>query len=152
MRRAFVLPVSAAVVGALLAIGVSAIDRSFDRSHDRVHVIRTVDEVDFAEIDIDIDLSEVEEQIAEAMEMVEEIQIDTEVRVQKDMLREVREQLRTELRFNADAREMTEAEQERLREAMEQLEEELPAMMGIAELVEGLTREDGSAHKRPSRN
>jgi chromosome segregation ATPase len=150
MRRAFVLPVSAAVVGALLAIGVSAIDRSFDRSHDRVHVIRTVDEVDFAEIDID--LSEVEEQIAEAMELVEEIQIDTEVRVQKDMLREVREQLRTELRFNADAREMTEAEQERLREAMEQLEEELPAMMGIAELVEGLTREDGSAHKRPSRN
>lgn len=150
MRRAFVLPVSAAVVGALLAIGVSAIDRSFDRSHDRVHVIHAVEQAEFAEIDID--LSEVEEQIAEAMELVEEIQIDTEVRVQKDMLREVREQLRTELRFNADAREMTEAEQERLREAMEQLEEELPAMEGIAELVEGLTREDGSAHKRPSRN
>lgn len=150
MRRAFVLPVSAAVVGALLAIGVSAIDRSFDSSHDRIHVIRTVDRTDSREVDID--LSEVEAQVAEAMKMVEEIQIDTEVRVQKDVLREVREQLRTELRFNAEAREMTEEEQERLHEAMEQLEEQLPAMEGIAEMVEGLTKEDGASHKRPSRN
>jgi hypothetical protein len=150
MRRAFVLPVSAAVVGALLAIGVSAIDRSFDRSHDRVHVIRAVEHAELAELDID--LSEVEEQIAEAMEMVEDIQIDTEIRVEKEVLREVKERLRSDLRFAAEAREMTEAEEEQLREAMEQLEEQLPAMMGIAELVEGLTKDDGSAHKRPSGN
>ena len=150
MRRAFVLPVSAAVVGALLAIGVSAIDRSFDRSHDRVHVIRAVEQAELAAVDID--LSEVEEQIAEAMERVEDIPIDTEIRVEKEVLREVKERLRSDLRFAAEAREMTEAEEEQLLEAMEQLEEQLPAMMGVAELVEGLTKDDGSAHKRPSGN
>lgn len=150
MRRAFVLPVSAAVVGALLAVGVSAIDRSFDSSHDRIHVVRTVDQADFAEVDID--LSEVEEQIAEAMERVEEIQIDTQVRVQKEVVREVKEQLRSDVRFVMEAQEVTDDEQERLREAMQQLEEQLPAMMGISELVDGLTKEDGSPHKRPSNN
>lgn len=150
MRRPFVLPISAAVVGALLAIGVSAIDRSLDSPHDRTLGIRAVDQTDLA--DVDIDLSEVEAKVAEAMKMVEEIQIDTEVRVQKDVLREVREQLRTELQFNGEVRELTEDERERLHEAMEQLEEQLPAMDGIVEMVEGLTKEDGSSHRRPSKH
>jgi acyl-CoA reductase-like NAD-dependent aldehyde dehydrogenase len=140
MRRAFVLPVSAAVVGALLAIGVSAIDRSFDSSHDRIHVIRTVDRVELSEVELG--LADMEEQIAEAMEMVEEIEFESEIRVQRDVLREVREQLRSEIRAVAEV-ELREG----MEEAVEQLEETVEMQR---DLVEGLTKEDGSAHKRPS--
>ncbi len=142
MRRAFVLPVSAAVVGALLAIGVSAIDRSVDRSHVRIHEISAVERTELAEVEID--LSDVEEQIASAMASVGEIEIETDIRVEKEILREVREQLRAELGAVAELE-----RDERMQEAMEQLEEQLEAQR---ELVEGLTSEDGSAHKRPSGN
>lgn len=143
MRRALVLPVSAAVVGALLAIGVSALDRA-SPSSGQFRVV--VDRSELAEVEID--LSEVEDQIAEAMEAVERIEWETEVRIERDVLREVREQLRTELRSAVEARDLTESEQERVREAMERLEEQLPAMMELSELVDGVTKEDGSAHKR----
>ncbi|MEJ2540278.1 MAG: hypothetical protein P8188_09940 [Gemmatimonadota bacterium] len=135
MRRALVLPVSAAVVGALLALGISALDRP----HSSVHVIRAVE---IGDIDM-----EVEAEIAEAMEQVERIEVRQEVRVDEEFLRQVRQKVRRELRAAMEAEELTEAERRQIREAMEQLEEQLPGMMGVAGLVEGLTREDGSAHK-----
>jgi hypothetical protein len=150
MRRALVLPVSAAVVGALLAIGVSALDRSVDRSHDRVHVIRSVDRAELAEVEVD--LSEVEKQIAEAMERVERIEVDTEIRLEGEFLREVGEKVRRELRASLVDEELTPTEQEQLLAALEQLEEQLPTMMGLPELVDGLTKDDGAAHERSGGN
>jgi hypothetical protein len=150
MRRAFVLPVSAAVIGALLAVGVAALDGAFDRFHHRVQVVHVADHVDAGELEID--LSEVERQIADAMEMVEQVEIDTEIRFEKEILRDVREQLRGDLDFAVEARELSEAEEERLREALEQIEEQLPMAMGLSGIAEGITREDGAAHKRAPRN
>jgi hypothetical protein len=72
MRRALALPVSAAVTGALLAIGVSLLGRSFESSHDQIHVV--VERAELAEVQVD--LAEVERQVAEAIARMGEIQID----------------------------------------------------------------------------
>lgn len=150
MRRPFVLPISAAVVGALLAIGVAALDRADDGPYARVHVVRTIDQADLDAVELEF--AAVEAEIAEAMEELGRVEIESEFRTQEALIREIREKVRVELKSALEAQELTEAERARVREAMEQLEEQLPAMTGVAELVDGLTREDGSAHRRPSGN
>lgn len=129
MRRALILPVSAAVVGALLAIGVSVIDRSFDSSEPRVRVIRSADREQLAEFEVD--LTRVERQVAEAIERIGEVRIDDDPRSESTIVVDLR----------------AVAGRERAQELLGQIEAELEASR-----VEALTREDGSAHRRPSAN
>lgn len=154
MRRAFALPVSAAVLGALLAIGVSALNKANHRDHARVHVIRDVQVSSPAVVDMEVsvDMDAVEADIAEAMEVLERVQIDAEGRLQGEFLTQLREQVRTELESAIEAEELTAAERERIQEAMEQLEAELPLLTGVSGIVDGITREDGAAHPRDAGN
>jgi translation elongation factor EF-1beta len=73
VRRDFLSPVSAAVVGALLAIGVAAVYRSFDDREHRVRIAPTVDRVD--PVDIEIDISEVEAQVAEVIKRMDSVEV-----------------------------------------------------------------------------
>jgi hypothetical protein len=72
MKRALALPVSAAVVGALLAIGVATLGRSSAFSRDQLHV--TADPAEPSEVTVD--LAEVDRQVAEAIDRMGEIEID----------------------------------------------------------------------------
>ena len=142
MRRALVMPVSAAVVGALLAIGVTALDRPHGPYAD-AYVLRAAPDVQTVrEVRVDVAEeieAEIEREIADAFE--------GQGRLRGALLEKVLRQVETELRIAAESEDLTPREREKLQEAMERLDAQLPMDLNLAELIEGITKEDGSAHK-----
>jgi hypothetical protein len=135
MRRALVMPVSAAIVGALLAVGVTALDRPHN-GHGTVRVLTPAPEAHVVRVDV---AEEIEREIADAFEV--------RASLQGGLLEKVLREVETELRIAVESEDLTPREREKLVEAMERLEAELPMELNLAELIEGITREDGSAHK-----
>lgn len=145
MRRAFLMPVSAAVVGALLAVGVTALDRPHR------HEVRFVAQ-DLGEL---VDVREVRE-VERAVRRVErEVRREVERNVLREvrsnipvtLLDDVKQDVISALREAAAEEELTAEEREKILQAIEEIESELPLELGLAGLLEGITREDGSAHR-----
>jgi hypothetical protein len=139
MRRALVMPVSAAIVGALLAVGVTALDRPHN-AHESVHVVRVAPDVRVVRGDVAEEIeAEIEKEIAEAFEV--------QASLRGGLLEKVLREVESELRIAMESEDLTPREREKLQKAMERLDERLPMDLELAELIEGITKEDGSAHK-----
>lgn len=124
MKRPFVLPVSAAVVGSLLAVGVFALTRKAK---------------DFAE-----------EQYFYAVEVAEEVQMKADaarsgrvvigpddIQVDGESLRQTMEDVRVQIRAAVESdRELTEADREKIREALQRIEARLPFTLDLDARIE----------------
>ena len=152
MRRAFLMPVSAAVVGALLAVGVTALDRPH-RSE-----VRFVAQ-DLGEVLDAREVRAVEGEVRAVERAVRRVEREVRREVERNVLREVRsnipvtllddvkQDVLSALEEAAAEEELTLEEREKILRAIEEIEAEFPVDLGLAGLLEGITREDGSAHK-----
>lgn len=108
MARPFVLPVTAAVVGALMAVGITALNKAGDRGHFTVEV-------------------------GDASVRAAEVRV--EARIIRDVVDEVRREIRMAVEAE---RELTESERAKLRQAMKQLDATLAADLDLSGMLEGL--------------
>ncbi|UCC26063.1 MAG: hypothetical protein JSU98_02965 [Gemmatimonadales bacterium] len=124
MKRPFLFPVSAALLGILLAFGVFALKQAAERALGDAFVVTDrgvmiegrLDELDRVRVEVD------------------------RARLEAETVREVMQQVREELRESLESnRDLTEAERARLKEALQRLNEEFSLEMGLTELEGALS-------------
>lgn len=124
MKRPFLFPVSAALLGILLAFGVFALKQAAERALGDAFIVTDrgvmiegrLDELDRVRVEVD------------------------RARIEAQTVREVMQQVREELRESLESnRDLTEAERARVREALERLSVEFSLEMDLAEVESALS-------------
>lgn len=130
MKRPFILPVSAAVIGSLLAVGVFAGTRKARSlvQEQYFYAVEATEDVqvkmDGADVGVDLDGGQI-------VIGPDDIQVDGE------SLQQVMEDVRVQIRAAVESdRELTAADREKIREALQRIEAKLPFTLDLDARIE----------------
>lgn len=125
MKRALVLPVSAAVVGSLLAVGVFGLTRKAKSFAEEQYFYA----VEVAE--------EVEVKVNDAARSGRVVIGPDDIQVDGESLRQTMEDVRVQIRAAVESdRELTEADRQKIREALQRIEARLPFTLDLDARIE----------------